>query len=98
MTEIVNQEPKKKLQTENEENPWIEVAKTLGTAIILAFGIRTFVAEPRYIPTASMVPTLEINDRLIIEKISYRFQEPQRGDVVVFKPTARLIEQNYKEA
>lgn len=98
MTEIVNQEPEKKPQTENEENPWIEIAKTLGTAVILAFGLRTFVAEARYIPSASMEPTLEINDRLIIEKISYRFQEPQRGDVVVFKPTARLIEQNYKEA
>ncbi len=98
MTEIVNQEPEKKLQTENEENPWIEVAQTLGTAIILAFGIRTFVAEARYIPSASMEPTLEINDRLIIEKISYRFREPQRGDVVVFKPTARLIEENYKRA
>ncbi|MBC6418426.1 MAG: signal peptidase I [Prochloron sp. SP5CPC1] len=98
MTEIVNQEPEKKLQTKNTVNPWLEVAQTLGTAIILSFGIRTFVAEARYIPSASMIPTLEINDRLIIEKISYRFQEPQRGDVVVFKPTARLIEQNYKGA
>ncbi len=98
MTEIVNQEPEKKPQTENEENSWLEIAKTLGTAVILAFGIRTFVAEARYIPSASMVPTLEINDRLIIEKVSYRFQEPQRGDVVVFKPTERLVQENYKGA
>ncbi|MEO1521595.1 MAG: signal peptidase I, partial [Cyanobacteria bacterium J06633_2] len=56
-------------------------------SLILAFGIRKFIAEARYIPSESMLPTLEINDRLIIEKISYRFHEPHRGDVVVFRPT-----------
>lgn len=81
-----------------EENPWIEAIKTLGTAAILAFGIRTFVAEARYIPSSSMEPTLEINDRLIIEKITYRFKDPQRGDIVVFNPTKTLIEQDYRDA
>ncbi|MFB2982531.1 signal peptidase I [Microseira sp. BLCC-F43] len=51
---------------------------------IPAFLIRTFVAEARYIPSGSMLPTLQINDRLIIDKLNYRFQEPQRGDIVVF--------------
>jgi signal peptidase I len=81
-----------------EENPVIEIAKTLATAFILAIGIRTLVAEARYIPSSSMEPTLEINDRLIIEKISYRFRTPQRGDVVVFSPTDKLREQNFKDA
>jgi signal peptidase I len=80
------------------ENFWLESIKTLGTAAILAFGIRTFVAEARYIPSASMQPTLQINDRLIIEKISYHFQQPARGDVVVFEPTDALIQQNFKDA
>ncbi|NER80678.1 MAG: signal peptidase I [Leptolyngbya sp. SIO1D8] len=61
-----------------------EVLQTLGLSIFLALGIRTFVAEARYIPTGSMEPTLEINDRLVIEKISYRFNPPDRGDIVVF--------------
>lgn len=75
-----------------QENPWLELAKTFVTAGILAFGIRTFVAEARYIPSSSMEPTLQINDRLIIEKVSYRFQEPQRGDIVVFNaPTTAAI-------
>lgn len=83
---------------QQEENVFVEIIKTLVTAAILAFGIRTFVAEARYIPSESMQPTLEINDRLIIEKISYRFRTPERGDVVVFRPTEELKKQGYKEA
>ena len=84
--------------TEKEENPIVELVKTLLSAGILAIGIRACVAEARYIPSESMLPTLEINDRLIIEKISYRFRKPERGDVVVFSPTDALKEQDYKEA
>lgn len=84
--------------SQDGENFWLESLKTLGTAAILAFGIRSFVAEARYIPSASMQPTLQINDRLIIEKISYHFQKPERGDVVVFEPTDVLIQQNFKDA
>ena len=84
--------------TRKEENPVAEIFKTLVSAGILAFGIRTFVAEARYIPSSSMEPTLEINDRLIIEKISYRLNPPKRGDVVVFSPTDKLKEQNFKDA
>jgi signal peptidase I len=87
-----------KSRENQEENIFVELAKTLATAFILAFGIRTFVAEARYIPSESMLPTLEVNDRLIIEKISYHFKAPQRGDVVVFNPTKTLQEQNFKDA
>ncbi|MGK7878168.1 MAG: signal peptidase I [Xenococcaceae cyanobacterium] len=97
MTRSLNQEPKKNSQA-NQENFWIEILKTLATAAVLAFGLRTFVAEARYIPSSSMEPTLEINDRLIIEKVSYHFKEPERGDVVVFSPTDTLRQQNHKEA
>ena len=45
---------------------------------------RSFVAEPRYIPSGSMLPELQINDRLIIEKYSRRFQNPKRGEIIVF--------------
>ncbi len=63
-----------------------------------SFGIRTFVAEARYIPSGSMLPTLQINDRLIVDKLSYKFQPPQRGDIVVFSPTEKLQQQNFKDA
>jgi signal peptidase I len=45
-----------------------------------------------------MEPTLQINDRLIIEKVSYHFQKPERGDIVVFSPTAALKAQNFQDA
>ena len=84
--------------TEKEENPLVELFKTLASAMLLAFGIRACVAEARFIPSESMLPTLEIDDRLIIEKISYHFRKPERGDVVVFRPTDALKEQNFNEA
>ncbi|MGF1482665.1 MAG: signal peptidase I [Cyanophyceae cyanobacterium] len=94
MTRSIKQKPK---QTE-KENPWVELIKTVVMAGALALGIRTFVAEARYIPSGSMEPTLEINDRLIIEKITYRLRNPERGDVVVFSPTEALQQQNFRDA
>jgi signal peptidase I len=68
------------------ENIWVEITKTLGLSVVLAFGIRTFVAEARYIPSQSMVPTLLVEDRLIVDKVSYHFRTPERGEIVVFMP------------
>ncbi len=65
---------------------------------VTAFSIRTFIAEARYIPAASMMPTLQINDRLIIDKWSYNFKLPRRGDIVVFRPTEELEKQNFHDA
>jgi signal peptidase I len=67
-----------------------EGIETLALSVLLAFGIRTFVAEARYIPSGSMLPTLEVNDRLIIDKVSYDFTDPHRGDIVVFQPPDSL--------
>jgi signal peptidase I len=58
--------------------------------VVFAFGFRTYVAESCYIPSGSMLPTLQINDRLVVDKISYRFTNPNRGDIVVFDPPAKL--------
>ena len=65
---------------------------------ILAIVIRHFVAEARYIPSEAMLPTLQINDRLIIDKLTYRFHMPQRDDIVIFSPTQALRDQGYKDA
>ncbi|MGA7935639.1 MAG: signal peptidase I [Kovacikia sp.] len=80
------------------ENPWVEGLKTIGLSAVLAFGIRTFVAEARYIPSGSMEPTLQVNDRLIVDKLGYHFKDPQRGDIVVFSPTDTLEKQNFHDA
>lgn len=57
--------------------------------------IRPFLAEPFYIPSASMEPTLHgcdgcVPDRVLVDKLSYRFRDPQRGEVVVFPRPANL--------
>ncbi|NMF85420.1 signal peptidase I [Nodosilinea sp. P-1105] len=76
--------------TKQRHNPWVEGLQTIGLSVVLALGIRHFVAEARYIPSGSMEPTLQINDRLVVEKISYNFNPPERGDIVVFWPPDSL--------
>ncbi len=71
--------------------------KTVGLSLIFAFGFRTFVAEGRYVASGSMMPTLEINDRVMADKVSYRFQNPQRGDIVLFSPTDKLQQENFHD-
>lgn len=58
--------------------------------LILAVVIRVFIAEPRFIPSESMFPTLAIGDRLVVEKVSYHFNPPQNQDIVVFTPPPQL--------
>lgn len=67
-----------------------ENLQILAIALSLALLIRIFVAEPRYIPSDSMLPTLQVGDRLIVEKISYRFHPPALGDIIVFEPPSQL--------
>lgn len=75
-----------------QENIWL-----VAIALILAILIRLFVAEPRYIPSDSMLPTLHTGDRLLVEKVSYLFHPPQIGDIVVFEPPEKLQKQGYSK-
>ena len=63
---------------------------TIAIALVLALLIRGFVAESRYIPSVSMAPTLLPGDRVMVEKVSYRFHPPRPGDIVVFRPPPSL--------
>ncbi len=70
------------IKNSNQEiiNEWLPL-------ILIAFLIsscRTFILEPRYIPSGSMLPELQINDRLFIEKFSLKKRDPKRGEIVVF--------------
>ena len=74
-----------------------ENIRLVAIALVLALLIRMFVAEPRYIPSNSMLPTLHIGDRLVVEKVSYLFQSPQKGDIVVFEPPEQLQSLGYRK-
>lgn len=67
----------------------------LVVAVVLAVTVRLFIAEPRYIPSNSMEPTLRVGDRLLVDKISYHWHAPRRGDVVVFRPPPQLSRYGY---
>lgn len=63
-----------------------EMVSIIVIAFILAMILRTFVIEGRIIPTGSMLPTIQLQDRVMVNKFVYRFKEPQRGDIVVLEP------------
>ncbi|MBW4563245.1 MAG: signal peptidase I [Mojavia pulchra JT2-VF2] len=94
-----------KNSSQQPDNSWIaELGRTVVLSIVLALGIRTFVAEARWIPSGSMEPTLHGTpnqweaDKIIVDKLKYKFSEPQRGDIVVFSPTAELQKEQYQDA
>ena len=80
--EILRKDIKSIFIISNKEvvNEWIPL-------IFLAFVVsscRTFILEPRYIPSGSMLPELQINDRILIEKFSIKKRNPKRGEIIVF--------------
>lgn len=71
-----------------------DTVSIVAIAFILAMLLRTFVVEARVIPTGSMIPTIVEYDRVMVCKFVYFFMEPERGDIVVFKPPEMLNAHN----
>ncbi len=63
----------------------VEWVVTLVGALLVALLVQAFLFQPFFIPSESMVPTLQIHDRVLVNKLSYRLHEVNRGDVVVFE-------------
>src|SRR3954451_21228673 len=55
------------------------------SALVIALLIKTFLFQAFYIPSESMSPTLEVHDRVLVNKLSYKLHPVHRGDIVVFK-------------
>lgn len=72
-----------------------EVFQVVAIALVIVLPIRYFVFQPFIVNGASMEPNFHDGDYLLIDELSYRFNEPQRGDVIVFKyptdPSQRFI-------
>ncbi len=86
-----------KLSAEVKRSPWREYVESIGIAILIALLLRAFVVEAFKIPSASMIPTMQIGDFIFVNKFLYGVRvpfsddkvfdarQPQRGEVIVFK-------------
>jgi signal peptidase I len=73
-----SEEPKK-------EESWIDVLRFAIIALLIVIPIRMYIAQPFIVSGSSMVPTFQDGEYLIVDEISYRLDEPKRGDVIVFR-------------
>lgn len=64
-----------------------DVVLPVAVAIALAILIQGVIAKPYQIPTPSMVPTIQAGDRVIANRVIYKFRDIKRGDIIVFEPT-----------
>jgi signal peptidase I len=64
----------------------IELVVIIALAVGLALLIQAFVVKPYQIPSASMEPTLDIGQRVLVDRVGYHFGDPDIGDIVVFHP------------
>ncbi|HET6917503.1 MAG TPA: signal peptidase I [Acidimicrobiales bacterium] len=79
----------------SEIRPWwrsraAEDVALVAIAVLVAIVVRAFVAQAYYIPSASMVPQLRIDDRVVVSRLSYDLHAVHRGDIVVFKAPPAL--------
>jgi signal peptidase I len=66
----------------------VELVIIVAVALALALGIQAFLVKPYRIPSESMVPTLKVGQRVLVNRIGNRFKDPHVGEIVVFHPPA----------
>jgi signal peptidase I len=80
-TRVVTDQARRRRRTRHV----VEWVLLVGGALVIALLIKTFLFQAFYIPSESMLPTLEKNDRVLVNKLAYQFHDVARGDIVVFK-------------
>jgi signal peptidase I len=87
---VIDEQPVEDQPTDDEQprrrgSFWRELPILLGVAIVVAIVVRAFVLQTFWIPSESMQNTLEINDRVLVNKVVYHLRDPARGEIVVFR-------------
>lgn len=77
---VLTSDPSKK----SGDSFW-DILRFAGLALLVVLPIRWYVAQPFIVSGASMEETFHNNDYLIVDQVSYRFEEPKRGDVIIFR-------------
>ncbi len=68
----------------------IDLAVLVVAIVVITTLLRTFIAQAFFIPSLSMSPQLEVQDRIVVSKLSYRLHDARRGDIVVFDAPPEL--------
>jgi signal peptidase I len=85
MASVLRRKPTPKTDDEGHGS-LLELVMIVVVALGLALTIQAFIVKPFRIPSGSMLPTLDVGERVLVDRVSYRFSEPSRGDIIVFKP------------
>lgn len=80
-------------EAESHGSLLLELPGLLLAALVVAVLIKTFLVQPFFIPSGSMIPTLEIDDRVMVSKVNGLVSDVERGDVLVFENPYRIIEE-----
>ena len=70
----------------------IELVGIIAAALVLALGVQAFLVKPYRIPSGSMLPTVRVNQRVLVNRLALDFSSPHIGDIVVFHPPANFNE------
>jgi signal peptidase I len=81
-----NGAPSAPVQDKNAKNSLIELVTIVAVALGLALLIQAFLVKPFRIPSQSMEPTLDVGQRVLVDRVRFHFRDPHRGDIVVFNP------------
>src|SRR3954453_11865056 len=85
MATVKEREGKRKKSSTNSA---IEFVVIIVVALGLAIGIQAFLVKPFRIPSPSMVPRLQVGQRVLVNRLGTHFGDPNRGDIFVFKPSS----------
>lgn len=78
--------PSAATKEQSTKNSLVELVSIVAIALGLALLIQAFLVKPFRIPSQSMEPTLDVGQRVLVDRVRFHFRDPHRGDVVVFKP------------